>query len=102
MLNILITTIKISIAIPRKKTGIIIFIGMAARFVTNVISIATIAGIIRSVFVPDKVTAITVRGVKKHPIIRRPMASMPILFSWCSALQFKNLLKSDRRDPVLL
>jgi hypothetical protein len=101
MLNILIITIEISIARPRKKTGIVILVGMVARFVTNVISIAIIAGITRSLFVPDKVTAITVRGVKKHPNIRRPMPAMAIRFSCCSALQFKNLLKRDRGDPLL-
>jgi hypothetical protein len=47
--NTLTNTIEISITIPSKKTGMDILVGMAVRFITKVASIATRAGMIRSV-----------------------------------------------------
>jgi hypothetical protein len=45
----------------------VIFVGIAAKLVTNDIPIATIAYINRNILVPAKKTAITVKGVKIQP-----------------------------------
>ena len=43
------------------------FVGIAARFVTNDIPIATIAALNNQIFDPDKITANKVIGVNTQP-----------------------------------
>ena len=59
--------IAISTRVLSIKTGIVIFVGNAARFVTNDAPIDTIAIINKYIFVPARRTAITVKGVIIQP-----------------------------------
>ena len=59
--------IAISIRVLKIKTGIVILVGNAARFVTSEAPIATIARTNKNMFVPAKRTAITVNGVMMQP-----------------------------------
>ena len=56
-----------SINMLNAKTGRVIFVGMAARLVTRLIPIATMATTNKVRLVPASKTAITVNGVKIHP-----------------------------------
>ena len=61
------TIIARSIRILRRKTGIVIFVGNAARLVTNVIPMDAIARTKRERGFPLTITTATVNGVKIEP-----------------------------------
>jgi len=60
-------TMARSIRILNTKTGMVIFVGRAARFVTSVIPIAAIASTNKYKLFPVNITAITVSGVRIQP-----------------------------------
>ena len=60
------TTIR-SMMTLNTKTGMVILVGMAARLVTRLIPMATIAIINNVRWVPARRTAITVNGVMTQP-----------------------------------
>ena len=59
--------IAISVRVLKMKTDNVIFVSMAARFVTSVTPIATIASMKRNILVLANNTAITVNGVMMQP-----------------------------------
>ena len=60
-------TIPRSIKMLNRKMGIVYLVGIAARFVTNVIDIAISASMNSTMFDPERTTAKTVRGVRIQP-----------------------------------
>jgi hypothetical protein len=60
-----------SISMLRRKTGIVIFVGKAARLVTNVIPMDAIARTKRERGFPLIITTATVNGVKMLPRVAR-------------------------------
>jgi hypothetical protein len=70
------TVIITSISMLRKNTGIVIFVGKAARLVTRTIDIEIVASPIvsNSIELPDNKIAKTVTGVSTHPWIDKARA----------------------------
>lgn len=60
-------TMARSIRILNTKTGMVIFVGRAARFVTSVIPIPAIASTNKYKLFPVNITTITVSGVRIQP-----------------------------------
>ena len=56
-----------SIAMLKKKTGMVIFVGKAARLLTSVIPIAISARTKKKIFVPERIIAKSVIGVSAQP-----------------------------------
>jgi len=67
-------TIATSIRILKKNTGMVILVGIAARFVTSARDMAIMAVIKRNKFEPAKITADMVIGVSIQPC---PVSAMP-------------------------
>ena len=88
----IITTI--SIKILSIKTGIVIFVGKAARFTTSVIAMATVAVINKARFIPVNATIETAKGVRKHacPANDKPSHNKR-LFCWPEVHAEKRLTK---------
>lgn len=59
--------IAISIRIVKRKIGIVIFVGSAARLATNANAIAPIAVMNKPKFIVVFITVIAVNGVSTHP-----------------------------------
>ncbi len=56
-----------SITMLNRKAGMVYFVGIAARFVTSAVIIATMAMIQKNSRLPDNITANNVRGVRAQP-----------------------------------
>ena len=85
----------ISISTLRISTGMVIFVGIAARLTISDIVIATIAVINSNRFMPVKATMITVSGVRKHPCPAIDIPSHNSLLSSWPAVQAENLVNKD-------
>ena len=56
-----------SIKTLKKKTGIVIFVGSAAKFVISAIPIAAMAILQKTMLLPESIIANKVIGVRTHP-----------------------------------
>ena len=75
--------IAISIRVLRIKTGMVIFVGIAARLVTKLAPIAVKAAIKRNMLLPAKRTAMIVIGVMMQPCVVSTIPSQSKrFFSW--------------------
>jgi hypothetical protein len=91
----LLTIIPRSIRILRNNTGIVIFVGKAARLVTRLIVIAPMANAHKNMLFPESITAINVTGVTKQPCPAKPVASHIKRFFSCPLHQ---VIKRDHSD----
>ena len=67
----------------KKKTGIVIFVGNAARFVTNDMVIAAMTKAQRTILFPEIITKNKLRGVIMQPCPATMAANQPRrYFSW--------------------
>ena len=80
----MITTMSTSML--RASTGMVIFVGNAARFTISDIAIATVAVINKTRFIPVNATMPTVNGVRKQPVRRVKYREHQSIFS-CPAVQ---------------
>jgi hypothetical protein len=88
-----------SMRILNIKTGIVIFVGNAARFVTRAIAMADIARINKLKLFPVKITTITVSGVKMQPCAVRAIPSHNNLdSSWLLHQFIKRVRKEGAND----
>ena len=83
--------IAISISMLKKKTGIVIFVGMAARLLINAIAIAPMVIAKYIILFPPRKTANTVIGASIQPWMARMAASHPKRYCSCSWHQLMNL-----------
>lgn len=84
-----------SINTLRRKTGIVTFVGCAARLLTRAMPMAAMASTIKVMFtVPPKKVAITVSGVRMQPCAERIMPSHKKRLWFCAVHQEKNLEKA--------
>ena len=85
-----------------KKIGIVYFVGMAARFVTSAIAIATIADIKSTMLVPARTTVNIVIGASTHPCAVSAILHHSKRFSCWFVDQSKNLLTIEVFDLSLV
>jgi len=83
-----------SIKTLKKKTGIVIRVGIAARLLISDIAIAPIAKAIKIILVPFRKIMNSVKGASTHPCIVSIAASHPNRCSSCCRHQVINLVNN--------
>src|SRR5215510_7602844 len=91
-------TMPILIRILRKKSGIVILVGKAARLVTRAIPMFAIASINKYKLLPVKITTVTVSGVRIHPCAAKMTPNHNNLDSSWDLHQFRNLFSTEGAD----